>query len=284
MSTKQAKKFSIIQAIRDSDVFGSLPAFQSLETWTSWITFLKAIHALPMTPEELAIYQRCTGRQKPPAYPPREIYAIVARRGGKTFISSLEMVYDGCFVDPRPYLSTGEKAISLMMARDRDQSRIAFGYISGIIHAVPALAAMVVAERSDEIELDNGTVFMVKTSDYRAIRGITCRKALLDETAFWDSEGISPDHEVLTALRPALATIPGSQLICISTPYSQSGSLYEAHKEFYGVDNDDVLVWQADTRTMNPTIDEGLIQRELERDPEGAQAEWLATMVGNIQD
>ena len=28
---------------------------------------------------------------------------------------------------------------------------------------------------------------------------------------------------------------------------------------------------------MNPTIDEGLIQRELERDPEGAQAEWLAT-------
>ena len=27
---------------------------------------------------------------------------------------------------------------------------------------------------------------------------------------------------------------------------------------------------------MNPTISEGLIQRELERDPEGANAEWLA--------
>ena len=34
---------------------------------------------------------------------------------------------------------------------------------------------------------------------------------------------------------------------------------------------------------MNPTIDEGLIQRELERDPEGAQAEWLATFRTDLQ-
>jgi hypothetical protein len=34
---------------------------------------------------------------------------------------------------------------------------------------------------------------------------------------------------------------------------------------------------------MNPTIDEGLIQREIERDPEGAQAEWLATFRTDLQ-
>jgi len=34
---------------------------------------------------------------------------------------------------------------------------------------------------------------------------------------------------------------------------------------------------------MNPTIDEGLIQRELERDAEGAQAEWLATFRTDLQ-
>jgi hypothetical protein len=80
-----------------------------------------------------------------------------------------------------------------------------------------------------------------------------------------------------------MATIPGSQLICISTPYSQNGALYEAYKAFYGVDTDNVLVWQADTRTMKPTISEDLIQRELERDPEGAQAEWLATFRTDLQ-
>jgi hypothetical protein len=88
---------------------------------------------------------------------------------------------------------------------------------------------------------------------------------------------------VLTALRPATSTIPGAKIIAISTPYSQSGSLYEAYKEHYGQDDEHTLVWVADTRTMNPTIDQGLIQRELERDPEGAQAEWLATFRTDLQ-
>ena len=32
---------------------------------------------------------------------------------------------------------------------------------------------MVASERADEIELDNGTVIMVKTSDFRSVRGLT---------------------------------------------------------------------------------------------------------------
>jgi hypothetical protein len=142
---------------------------------------------------------------------------------------------------------------------------------------------MIAVERADEIELDNDVIIMVKTSDFRAIRGLTVAAAILDEVAFWDFEGISPDREVLTALRPATSTIPGAKLIAISTPYSQAGSLYEAHRDHYGKDDELVLVWQADTRTMNPTIDEGLIQREIERDPEGAQAEWLATFRTDLQ-
>jgi hypothetical protein len=53
--------------------------------------------------------------------------------------------------------------------------------------------------------------------------------------------------------------------------------LYEAHREHYGKDDEHVLIWQAETRAMNPTIDQRLIDRELERDPDAASAEWLAT-------
>jgi hypothetical protein len=123
---------------------------------------------------------------------------------------------------------------------------------------------------------------MVKTSDFRAIRGLTVAAAILDEVAFWDSEGISPDREVLTALRPATATIPGAKLIAISTPYSQAGSLYEAHREHYGKDDEHVLIWQADSITMNPTLDQGLIRRELEKDPDSASSEWLATFRSDL--
>jgi hypothetical protein len=277
------KPTTIIDAIRHKQLFGSLPAFASLDTWASWLTWLKAIYALPMDENELAIYRQCTGRTQPPTKQPSEIYTIVGRRGGKSFISSLTAVFIACFSNFKPYLNAGEKAAIIILARDRDQAKIVFSYVSGILRAIAPLAAMIAVERADEIELDNGVIIMVKTSDFRAIRGLTVAAAILDEVAFWDSEGISPDREVLTALRPATSTIPNAKLICISTPYSQAGSLYEAHRDHYGRDDEHVLVWQADTRTMNPTIDEGLIQREIERDPEGAQAEWLATFRTDLQ-
>jgi len=35
------------------------------------------------------------------------------------------------------------------------------------------------------------------------------------------------------------------------------------------------LVWQADTASMNPTISQAYIDREIKKDPEAARAEWL---------
>ena len=161
-------------------------------------------------------------------------------------------VFIGCFSSFKQYLNAGEKAAILVLARarDRDQAKIVFSYVSGILHAVPALEAMIDVERADEIELNNDVIIMVKTSDFRVIRGLTVAAAILDEVAFWDSEGISPDHEVLTALRPATSTIPGAKIIAISTPYSQSGSLYEAYKEHFGKNDENTFVWAAESRAM----------------------------------
>jgi Terminase large subunit, ATPase domain len=279
----KAKRFNIIQAIHHPDLFGSLPALHSLQTWASWITWLKSVFALPMDEIELAIYQKCTGRTQPPATQPSEIYTVVGRRGGKSFISSLTAVFIACFSNFKPYLNAGERAAILILARDRDQAKIVFSYVSGILRAIAPLSAMIAVERADEIELDNDVIIMVKTSDFRAIRGLTVAAAILDEVAFWDSEGVSPDREVLTALRPATSTIPNAKLIAISTPYSQAGSLYEAHRDHYGKDDEHTLVWVAESRAMNPTLDAAFIQREIERDPDAAQAEWLATFRTDLQ-
>jgi hypothetical protein len=43
---------------------------------------------------------------------------------------------------------------------------------------------MVVRERADEIELDNGTGIMVKTSDFRSVRRLTVAAVICDEVAF----------------------------------------------------------------------------------------------------
>ena len=67
-----------------------------------------------------------------------------------------------------------------------------------------------------------------------------------------------------------MATIPDYKLTAISGPYAMSGVLYEAHRDFFGKNDSNVLVWQSETDVMNPSTDADLIQRELELDPDSA--------------
>ena len=56
-----------------------------------------------------------------------------------------------------------------------------------------------------------------------------------------------------------MATVPGALLLCISSPHARRGALWEAYRAHWGQDDDPVLVWQADTRAMNPTVDQRVI-------------------------
>jgi hypothetical protein len=279
--TKRAH--SIIDIIKHPQLFGSLPAFKSLDTWTAWLVWLKAVFCISMDDADLAVYRQCTGREAPPKTEPSETFTIAGRRSGKSFISALVAVFVGCFREYRKHLNAGETATILVLARDRDQARIIFRYVTGILRAIPPLYQMVLVERADEVELDNSVTIAVKTSDYRSVRGLTVALCVLDEVAFWDSQGLNPDKEILVALRPSMASIPGSRLLSISTAYAKAGIMFEAFREHYGHDNDNVLVWQAPTTVMNPTISQALIERELERDPDSARAEWLAQFREDLQ-
>jgi hypothetical protein len=89
--------------------------------------------------------------------------------------------------------------------------------------------------------------------------------------------------EILRAIKPGLATIPDSLLLCISSPWARSGPLYEAFSRHHGRDESEVLVWNADTRTMNPCIKESLITRDMENDPEMARCEWGAEFRSDLE-
>jgi hypothetical protein len=84
----------------------------------------------------------------------------------------------------KQHLNAGERAVILVLARDCDQGRVRFVYIARIIREIAPVAAMGVSEQADEIELDNGTVIMVKTSDFRSVRGLTVAAVICDEVAF----------------------------------------------------------------------------------------------------
>jgi len=107
---------------------------------------------------------------------------------------------------------------------------------------------------------------------------------LLDELAFWHGEESSdPDSEVIAAIRPAMATIPGAIMLCASSPYARRGALWDAHRRHFGKNGDPILVWQADTRTMNPTVPQRVIDEAMERDPAGAAAEYHAQFRTDVE-
>jgi hypothetical protein len=273
---------NILRAIRDSKVFGQ--HFKG-DTWSSWLAFLAALFALPMTPEQLAVYQRHTGRTTPPAAPLSEAWLVCGRRAGKSFILAVTAVFLACFKDWRPFLGPGEVGTVMIIARDRRQARVIKRFVTGLLHAVPMLRQQIEREDAEAITLRNNVMIEIHTASFRAVRGYTIIAALLDELAFWPTtdDAAEPDHEVLNALRPGMATIPGAMLLCASSPYAKRGALWDAHRLHYGKDGDSVLVWQAATRDMNATVPQRAIDAMVEVDPMRAQAEYGAQFRSDVE-
>lgn len=272
---------NLIEAIEDPNLFG--PWFRDRGSWRAWFAFLQALFALPMDDASRGLFARCTGRSEPPSGPATEAWLVVGRRGGKSFIVALVAVFLACFRSYAEHLAPGERGTVMILAADRKQARVIFRYITALLERVPMLSPLVERRTAETVDLSNRISIEVHTSSFRAVRGYTVVAALCDEIAFWRSdESANPDTEILAALRPAMATIPNGLLLCLSSPYARRGALYEAHRDHYGEDGS-VLVWQADTRTMNPTVPQSVIDAAYERDPASAAAEYGARFRSDIE-
>lgn len=287
MKRAQLPTITILDAMQDPKLFG--PYFPDA-TWRSWRVFLAALFGLPISEADLPLFQQCTGRTKPPAAPSLEAYMPVGRRGGKSRIAALIALFLACFKDHREFLAPGEVGTLPVIASDRKQARTIMRYLTGMINAVPMLKAMLASEPTKEtIEFTNRSVIEIMTASVAAVRNYTLIGAVCDELAFWctDEDGANPDTEILNALEPGMGTIPDAMLICLSSPYARRGALWEAYHEHFGRDDDEVLVWQADTKTMHPHASESrlgrVIAKAYRKDEIAASAEYGAQFRRDIE-
>jgi hypothetical protein len=273
---------TILDAINDPQLFA--PWFKNAATWQAWLSFLCALFALPMTREQRRIYRECTGRQHVPSDPAEEGWLCIGRRGGKSFIMALVAVFLACFRDYRPFLAPGERATVMVIAADRKQARIVLRFVRALLTRVAMLAQMVQREWNEGFDLSNGTTIEVHSASFRSTRGYSLAAVIADEVAYWRTDdSAEPDYEIINALRPGMATIPGALLLCASSPYARRGELWRAHRSHYGKEGDPILVWQADTQTMNPSVPKRIIEAAYERDPASAAAEYGAQFRSDIE-
>ena len=266
---------TILDAMRDPKLF--LPWFKPGllrgDSWKPWRSYLCALFGLPFEDEDaFEIFKRHTGRTVRPGGPFGEAFAICGRRAGKTLILALIVVYCAAFKDYSSVSVAGETLAAMLLASDRKQAAIALRYVEAFFDKVPMLRQMVIGRTVESISLSNGVTILVGTSDYRAVRGYTLVCCVCDEICFWPSG----DVETLNAIRPALSTIPGSILLASSSPYAQTGLVWEVFREGYGKDDSPILVWRAKTRAMNSNVPRAVIAAAYLRDPASASAEYGA--------
>lgn len=252
-------------------------------TWDAWRAFLAALFGLPATEAQAEVIRDCTGRTTLPTEQAREAWMVVGRRGGKSRTAAFLAVFLACFRTYR--LAAGERGVVMVLAADRKQARVIFRYVSALIDAVPMLAKEVESRTAESLILRSGIVIEIHTSSFRSVRGYTVVACIADEIAFWQNteESANPDHEILAALRPAMATIENALLVALSSPYARRGELWTAYQRHYGVDGDPVLVWKAPSRTMNPALPQHVVDAAYEEDEANASAEYGAEFRRDIE-
>lgn len=269
---------NIIDTLKDRKLLGQF--IEDPTTWKAWFCFLRAFFALKPNKGDRGIFQEATGRSQWPREPAKEAWLVIGSRGGKSFISALVATFLAVF--RKHQLSPGEKGYVIVVSPTKRQSTIIKRYLSSFFNDNLFLKPYFIRETTEEIELSNNVIIAVLASDYRSLRGYTAIACIIDEVAYLSLEGSKPDTEVVRALRSRLITTKGP-LICISSPYAKRGELYNVHKRHFGKDGSPILVWQAPSAVMNPTLDQKVIDQAYTEDPEGARADYGARFRSDIE-
>ena len=252
------------------------------KTWAAWTALLSGFYGLALTESERGLFEIITKRAESPKTACSELWLVIGRRGGKSQMAALLAVFEACFNDHAARLSPGEVCTIMVLAADRKQARTVIRYVSGLLESNAMLQRLIVRQGGESIELSNRCIIEITTASFRSVRGYTLGAVICDELAFWRSlESANPDKEIISALRPALATLSG-KLIALSSPYSKRGELWETHQKHYGKPGP-VLVAQADTLTMNSSLPIQLVYDALCRDPDAAQAEYMAQFRSDLE-
>ncbi|MGZ0655637.1 hypothetical protein ACWPKS_08515 [Coraliomargarita sp. W4R72] len=281
---------NIIEAIRDPLVFGRY-LDGGLSTWRPWLTALRALYGLPIKSKAgRSLSKKATGRSVP-TFPKGGFDTalfLCGRRSGKSRICAFIAAFESVLGGYEQFLAAGEVGVFAIVSPTKDQSRKVKNYLDAMFDQSKQtmLSDEVVRVTKDEIVLRNNITIKIMVGDYRSVRGETLIGIIMDECCFFglsEESKVRNDTELVNALRPGLATT-GGKCLAISSPYAKKGWAYKTHKQNHGNSSGVDLVWQADTRTMNPTISQEFIDKEMAKDRQSALSEYFAQFRDDISD
>jgi hypothetical protein len=268
------KIFSMRDTLSDPLLLaGAMPG----ASWAGWRALLIALAGEALTKSERKDFKRLTLRAREPGDGKLvEAFVCVAgRRGGKSMAMATLGVYLATCCDWTENLSLGEYGRVMLVAPSLDQARNQMNYCRALIRQTELLSKLIENETADELELRRNIILEVQAASAARSRGKTAVAICLDECAFLKSgDTVDSDVDLVTALRPSLATTRGP-LLLTSTPSTPFGLTHTLFKKHYKPDGSKrCLVAHGSSKDFNPSLEQTVVDQAYEDDPEGAEAEF----------
>jgi hypothetical protein len=179
----------------------------------------------------------------------RQLVVRAGRRSGKSLTAcklAVAFALLGQWVVP-----PGERAAVVIVSVSLSEARAKISIIRSML---AALGCAVARDTADEIALQDLQIsFKAVAGNWRTAVGFSSILIVADEVARWRDEvsGANPASEILSSLRPTMATHPDARVLLISSPLGSSD--YHA-ESFDKGDTEQQQVAHAPTWVGNPTI------------------------------
>lgn len=224
---------------------------------------------------------------------------VAGARGGKSRLFGAAALLRAAVRVDVAHLGAGESAVGLVVAPDVRLAAQVIRYVEGFVVEHEAMRALAVKSRGEFATIDRVTLArpcddgeerevviqsLPATRGGSAVRGRSLVDAYLDECAFFrDENSAVNDAEIYRAILPRL--LPGAQIRLGSTPWGQSGLLFDLWRAHHDRPTRAIVAVRAPTLALRD--DEWIreiVAQERDRDPDNARrefdAEFLSTAGG----
>lgn len=248
----------------------------------------------------------------------RELILVLGRRSGKSALSAIFAAYELykliCRGHPQAFygMPGGSEIRVLCVANDKEQAAIVYGDMQSHVGAVDYFKSSLANEtqtfmrfrtESDKERFGpkgRSTITATfKSSIAKGLRGRGIMCAILDEIAFFIEDGNSGAERIYRAISPSLAQFSPKdpknktraigptegRMILISSPDAKEGFFYRVYQQAMSKDKGsaDMLVIQAPTWEVNPSLDRSYYEKEYHKDPKSFVTEHGAEFSDRVR-
>ncbi|OPZ37451.1 MAG: hypothetical protein BWY99_01870 [Synergistetes bacterium ADurb.BinA166] len=250
--------------------------------------------------------------------PRRELILVLGRRSGKSALSAIFAAYELYKLLKRGVpqsfygLMPGSEIRILCIANDKEQASIVFTDVQSHVESVDyfknskssmtqTLARFrTEGDRKRNGDLAKGSITATfKSSIAKGLRGRGIICAILDEIAFFVDDGKSSAERVYKAIFPSLAQFSPKdpknkhvpigpsegRMVLISSPDAKEGFFYRMYEtaKAGGKASKNMLVIQAPTWEVNPTLSKDYYEGEFAKDPKSFMTEHGAEFSDRVR-